>query len=448
MPDTRPDPSSPPPRADVGRPVSSAAAAAAVQAAAKAAFDPATGRAAPELAPIVAEHLKRCEWDAIAALAPRLPPTLTPPWLWLADEVAFALSRLRRTDAAAALVERAYLLEPTHRRAACLAYIYYDVLLATRRPPRRGETAPQRDREADRRQFEAWMKQALRFEPDSIKDLYRLGVYEAQVQSQHDAPALRAFERAINAYRTLPAPRRASRPDLFKPYVRALYAGARSAFRLRRYPDARRLCFACIREDERTGRVEPVHKLFLAGKICAAQGQLDHAERALRLALDAKGPPRRDFVFAALADVARRAGRVDDAAAWIERHLEPHRRAASAWRLLGDIRAAQGRAREAAVAWENALRRDHSGRHFTLTRLGDLARAAGDAGAAARHYEQALVFRRRHYLSEHVPALAGLLALAEARGDAPAAVELERRIGAARPGRCDEPPDDLPDAVA
>jgi tetratricopeptide (TPR) repeat protein len=390
-------------------------------------FDPTAAREAIE------RHRQRNEWEPIAALGRHLPAELTVEWLWLADEVAFALSRLQRTEPAAALLERAFALEPTARRASSLAYVYYDILLATRRPPRRGEHRPPRDRERDRQAFTHWMQRALELAPDDIKNLYRLGVFEAQVQSRRDVAALRAFERAIAVYRALPPARRAARPDLHKPYVRSLYAAGRSALRLGRLADARRHSFACIREDERTDHVAPLHKLFLAGKVCLEQGQYDHAERAFRLALDGKGPPGRDFVYPALAEVARRAGRLDDAVTWIDRYLEPHRRSAAAWRLLGDIRLAQGKTAEARVAWENALRRDRGGRHLTLTRLGELARASGDAREARRCYEQAAAFRRRQYLSEHLPALRGLLALAEAEPDAARVAELQRLIAGAAP---------------
>jgi len=189
--------------------------------------------------------------------------------------------------------------------------------------------------------------------------------------------------------------------------------------------------------------VAPLHKLFLAGKVCLAQDQLDHAERAFRLALDAKGPPGRDFVYPALAEVARRAGRLDDAAAWIERYIEPHRRSAAAWRLLGDIRLAQGQTAAARNAWENALKRDHGGRHLTLTRLGDLARASGNSKEARRCYEQATAFRRRHYLSEHLPALQGLLALAIDEHDEARVTELRKLIAKTDPH--DEDPVPLPE---
>jgi tetratricopeptide (TPR) repeat protein len=253
--------------------------------------------------------------------------------------------------------------------------------------------------------------------PDSVRDLYRLGVFEAQIENLHDAVALRAFLRAIAAWRSSSTQERWPQPAQFKPYVRSLYAGARSALRLGRLGEARKLAFACIREDRDTDHVEPLHKLFLAGRVCAAQGQLDHAERAFRLALDAHGPPERGYVFAALADLARRSGRLDEATAWIERHLPAHRRTASQWRLLGDIRRDLGRAEEAMAAYQNALRRDRLGRHLTLVRIGEIHRAAERLDEAERAYDQALTFRQRRHLSEDAAALQGLLAIAERRRD-------------------------------
>jgi tetratricopeptide (TPR) repeat protein len=375
------------------------------------------------------EHKQKRRWVEIASAADCIPADLSGHWLRIADEVAFALGQLRRTDEAAALFERAFAAEPTHRRASALAYLYYSALLGGRGPGKKN-AGPCRDREADLRAFTRWMHEALERDPGSIKDLYRLGVFEAQVQSCHDAPALRAFERAVDLYRVLPGDVRERRHDLFKPYVKCLYAGARSALRLGRLQSARKLIFACIREDERTDHVEPVHKLLMAGKVCAAQGQLDHAERAFRLALDARGPGSRDYVYSALAGLAARAGRFDEAAAWIEQHLPPHRRPASIWRLLGDIRRAAGKNEEARTAYENALRRDRVGRHLTLVRLGQLHLEAERNDRAERAFEEANTFRRRRYLSDHVPALQGLLAVARVRGDARRVAELQRAITA------------------
>jgi|GEM_PF-615119 len=408
-----------------------------------------------DLVATASDNRRRCRWEETARLATALPVELTREWLAPADEIAFSLGRLRRTDDAARLLERAFALEPTARRASALAYLYYEALMPTRvrqpeagapegrRGPRRrdgharghaGAPRPARDREADRAAFTRWITEALRLQPESIKDLYRLGVFEAQIMTQHDVAALRAFNRAIDVYRALPAAARAARPDLHKPYIKCLYAGARSALRLGRVLDARRLCFACIREDSDSNHIEPVFRYFLAGRICAAQGQADHAERAFRLALDAAGPPERAYVHTALAGLALGAGRLDDAAAWIERHVQPHRRSAAAWRLLGDVRRARAQHQEALVAYENALRHDRAGRHLTLVRVGDVHRAAGRMDQAERAYEQAATFRRLTYLSEDAAALDGLLAVATARGDT-ARIETLRGLLASLPPR-------------
>lgn len=381
----------------------------------------------------IREHMKHKRWAEIAALRENVPTPFGSEWLEAVDEIAFALGQLGSTDEAASLLQQTFAQEPTRRRASALAYLYYAALFASRRPPRRGEERPARNREADRQAFTRWMQEALRLEPDSIKDLYRLGEFEAQVQSRRDAAALRAFQRAIAAYRALPPEVRARRHDLFKPYVRSLYAAARSAFRLGRLVEARQLAFSCIREDEQSHHVQPMFKLLLAGKICAAQGQLEHAERAFRLALDAPGPRDRDYVYGALADLARRQGRLEDAEAWIQRHVPAHRRSASLWRILGDVRRERGQPEQALHAYQNALQRDRSGRHLTLVRIGDLHREAGRPREAARAYEQGRTFRRRRYLSDDPGALQGLLALAEAQGDAARANELRKALAAVRP---------------
>jgi len=374
--------------------------------------------------------MAKAAWDELAGLGARLPQTLDRHWLSFADSVSFALGQLHRTDEAAALLERAWAVEPTHRRASSLAWLYYSALMRQKRPPRRDEPREPRDREADRRAFTRWIREALSFDPRSVKDLYRLGIYESQIESRRDAAALRAFLRAIRAYRALPLEVRRCRHDLRKPYIRALYGAARSSLRLGRAGDARGFIYICIREDRETHHVEPLHKLFLAGKACTESKRWDEAERAFRLALDAKGPPARDFVYGGLAKLELLRGRLDDARAWVENHVPPPRRSAVLWRLLGDIHARAGRVEEARSAWNNALLKDRGGRHLTLVRLAQLDLAAGRLKDAERQFEKALEFRRRHYVSDDPPALRGLLQAAEARGDAPRAAELRQRLEA------------------
>lgn len=374
--------------------------------------------------------MAKSAWDDLAALGSRVPGTLDRGWLSLADSVSFALGQLHRTDEAAALLERAWAVEPTHRRASSLAWLYYSALMRQNRPPRKGEPREERDREADRAAFGRWIREALALEPDSIKDLYRLGIYESQIESRRDVAALRAFLRAVRAYRALPPEVRERRHDLRKPYVRALYGAARSSLRLGRPRDARGFIYTCIREDRDTDHVEPLHKLFLAGKACTELKRWDEAERAFRLALDAKGPPQRDFVFGALAKLELLRGRLEEARAWIDGRVPPHRRSAVLWRLLGDIHARGGRVAEARAAWNAALLKDRAGRHLTLVRLGRLELAAGKPREAERSFEKALEFRRRRYVSDDPAALRGLIQLAELRGDAARLEELRGRLEA------------------
>lgn len=351
----------------------------------------------------------RKDWDALATLGERLPGEVSGPWLALADDVALALGQRQRFPEAIRLLEKTWAAEPTHRRAAALAYLHYSALM------QRGRDRPQA-REPLREGFRRWIGEALRLRPGSVKDLYRLGVFEAQVESQRDKVALRAFLGAIRSYHEMPAEERERRHDLRKYYVKSLYAGGRSALRLRNTGLARRLSFECIRADRDGRYVDPVHSLGLAGKVCLANGELDHAERAFRLALDARGPARRDYLYGFLAETCRRRGALEDACRWIEAHVRPERRSAWLWRLLGDIRRDRADLDGALSAYESALRRDRSGRHLTLTRIGDIHRSRQRWKQAERAYRQALEFRRRRYLSDHREALEGLDAVLGARG--------------------------------
>jgi hypothetical protein len=444
----------------------------------------------PEMLMQNALKLKQAnQWEALIKLADVFPAQLEGAWLRLADEVAFAFGHLGMTEEAAALYTATFSVEPTHRRASALAYVYYIALMQNssrngkannrrngktnnRRngktnnerhgKPNKGHDKPKaessagggnhagvgnqvrdestgkvrdnekgnarRDQEDKREAFRRWIGEALQRKPDSVKDLYRLGVYEAQIQSRHDVQASRIFRKAISTYRGLKQAARDKRHDLFKPYVRSLYGAARSAFRLQRFEEAKHWIFTCLREDEQTNHVAPLFKLFMAGKVCAALDMRADAERAFRLALDAEGPKRRSYVFSALAKLALRDDRPNDAAAWIEQNIKSHRRSAAEWRLLGDIERKLADDDAARSAYENALKKDFVGRHLTLVRLGNLHLEAKRPGKARRCFERANKFRKRKYLSQDLDALNGLLQVADIQGDVEKAAELKGRI--------------------
>lgn len=361
--------------------------------------------------------LRAGDLEAIAALAAELPAELDPSLLRVADEVAFALGRLHRHDEAISVLERAYAVAPTWRRASGLAWHHYS---AAMREPRRVRPA-QRAQRAERREtlrrgFRRWIAEALRLDPQSVKDLYRLGLWEAQLESAHDKVALRAFLGAIRAYRELDPQTRVRRHDLHRFHVCSLYAGARSALRLEKNDLARRLAFECVRANRTRQAIAWVHVHDLAGRACLARGELDDAERAFRLALGADGPPRRDHVHVRMAEVLRRRGDVAGACAWIEQHIRPERRACWVWRALGDLRLQAGRTDDALAAYHAALEGDRGGRHLTLTRIGLVHEAAGRLRKAERAFADAVEAARRTWSKEHVPALRGLARVQGQRG--------------------------------
>ncbi len=358
-----------------------------------------------------AELKRQNDWKALARLAAELPADWDREWLPVADAVAFALGQLGEFVAARAILLRAYEIEADHGRASALAYLHYDALL---RHKNRRPRLP--DPESYRKGFERWITEALRHRPDSVVDRYRLGVYLSSIQTRKDVPALAAFRDAIRLFERLPAEQRRSHRH-WKTYIRALYAAARSAYRLGRFVEARRYVFRCIRLDRERHHQKPVFKLFLAAKVLVAEGRLDDAKRALRLAVDAPHDGARDFVYALLAEVALAQGRLDDAAGWIELNVPAHLRKSYVWRLLGDIEARRGRPDRALKLYKSSLLKDHCGRHKTLLRIGKLHHDAGRLADARRAYEQAADFRRRRYLSEDAEALQALATVCEAQND-------------------------------
>ncbi len=105
-----------------------------------------------------------------------------------------------------------------------------------------------------------------------------------------------------------------------------------------------------------------------------------------------------------------------------------------------------GQPDQALAAFETALERDRKGRHLTLTQIGEIHLAAGRTGKARRAFEAALRFRRKHYQSEHEPALEGLLRAEEMAGRQAAANEARlrlREVRARRRGGAAAGPDEI-----
>lgn len=359
-------------------------------------------------------------WKAIAAWLPRLRRPFVGREAALAEEIAFALGQMRKWDEAIQLTEELYALAPSHKLASSLAYLHYAALMDLDARPRDGSAAKPEGaalsarRDSLRDGFRRWMDDALNRRPTSVKDLYRLGIFEARLCAGHDRAALRAFLAAIHSYEQGRS-RGTAAVDLRVPYVRSLYAGARSALRIGDAKVARRLSFTCIREDEERNLIEPVFKLGQGARVCLVSGDLEAAERGARLALGAPGPPARDYLYGLLAEITLRRGDLVGAEAWIDVHVPAERRTPALWRLQGDIRFAAGRLDEARAAFRSSLLRDRAGRHLTLVRLGRLDLAAGRLADAARAFEDARAFRRRTYMSDDPDAVAALAMLAEQR---------------------------------
>jgi serine/threonine-protein kinase len=152
--------------------------------------------------------------------------------------------------------------------------------------------------------------------------------------------------------------------------------------------------------------------LIERGRILAAQGEFDAAERDLREAL-ALAPQRRDGIELRLAEVLSERGRLPDARALAEAALERARggdpegekRALAA---LGGIRFRSGDLDGAAAALREALalRRARDGETHTQTAaaehdLGVVVLQQGDAKAAADLFAQAMATRRTLLGPEH-----------------------------------------------
>lgn len=370
-------------------------------------------------------------WSELAAMAHQLSRPLTVDMLGACDTVAFGLSQAKRFAESFALYEEAFALMPTYRRASALAYVAYASLFARARPrTNEAELMPIDDA---KRAFRKYIARALELRPGSVKDLYRLGMFEAQLESAHDEKALRAFAAAVASFEAMGPAEQARRGDLRKAYHRALYAAARSALRRRKPLLARRLVFRCLRSDAHTHDVAPLFALSLAGKVLLETTELDAAERAFTAAEKAEGPRERDFVFLGLARVAKARGDLDAARAHIERNVRPERRTPPLWRELGGLLLAQGELGAAEHALEHALRNDREAKHVTLSMLGRVREKRADLKGAERAYREALELRARKHHVDDVTALEGLARVLEARGHTPEAEATRARLAKAMP---------------
>ena len=384
---------------------------------------PAAGRSANEVVREAAACKKREDWEALGKLADEIPEVPTPSWLDALDSIAFGLGKLGHWEQARRVAEAAFALEPTAWRASAIAYFHYDALFA-----HKGRQVRLDEPEVWRRGFEGWTGEALRLNPESIVDWYRLGQYYASILSAKDVKALECFRGVFRLWRRISEGEQNSSNRNFKNYIRSLYGAARSAYRLKRYDEARGWIFDCIRQDRERNHMDSVFKYFAAGRVLAAQGSLVDAERALRLALEGKYNGDRDFVYGLLAEVALRQGRIGDAVDWIAGNVRPHRRKSYLWRLLGEAEEKRGNTREALAHYRSSLLKDRMGRHKTLLKMGQIHEGRGDFVQARRSYDEASSFRAKKFQREDGDALQALARLCERMNDLEGARRALRRM--------------------
>lgn len=377
-----------------------------------------------QLAELAAQAFARCAWDDILRAAKGVPFDATGPRGRFFDAVCFALSQRQRLAEAIALA-RQLQAAPNRRRNVSLAYVLYQALQS------RSDVAGE-SREALKREFLAVCGRILTDDPAHVTTLYRLGTFFAEIESARDKKALEIYQRAISVYEAMDPRVRQLRHTFFKPYVKSLYGAARSALRLRQYAFAERLISRCLRVDAEANHIAPVFKLYLAGTILLARGQLARAEKGLRLAAEAEGPKDRAFVHARLARALAAQKNVDGAIAWLDRHAPPHRRPSWVWTQVGDFEASRGRRDAARRAWEAALRNNKSAKHVVLRRLGELALDEGKPAEARRRFQDALDWLRKRHQALDLRLLEGLLRCARLANDTAEVARLRLELARAR----------------
>lgn len=339
----------------------------------------------------------------------------------IADVVVFALSQLGRRADALALNDLLLAQRATTMRVSSKAWLLYDALLS-------GEGLPGlRRSELDRRFLEA-IEAHIAAERFPVVPHYRRGLYFAEVCGAQDRRALADFTMAIATYDGMSISDKLERHALEKPWIKSLYAGARCALRLREATLSRALAARCLKADAGRDHIAPVFKLYAAAEACAGCGDSARAERGLRMALEAEGPPDRAFISAALARVVAAQGRLDDAIAWIEQ-VRVERRPPWIWRRLGELHLRANHVDEAIRCLRTALHRDRHGRHRTLILLGQIYLSRGEHGHARGVFLEALRLRRKRDQVVDEEARRGLQRVLAARGEPSSAHDVKVLLG-------------------
>lgn len=371
----------------------------------------------------------RCAWEEIVRafypLEQKRPEIIEcPQRVSIMQELAFALSQLKRFSEAIAILLKCHELDPqNYQVAASLGFNYYDALMSDK--AREIRLAGDKARYVE--EAEKWFLLAEELYPSTVVDYYRHGMLYHHILERKDQKACPLFEKAVANWEALSPEEQEKRHKDHKNYIKALYHLAKARMRLGRYAEAEEAVRQCIEKDKNTDHEEPVHKFYLLGRILLEARKEEEALAHLKTAAHMRTKKPKDYVYYTLATCLVRLERWEEALDWLDkippRFLKPHMK-----RLMGWIYYRLGAMEKAGSFLDQALREDNKGCHRTLVLMGQIFEDLGNLEKALECFKQANEFKRKEFLTDYEEALLGEARCLSKLGQKEEAVEAYRRV--------------------
>lgn len=321
------------------------------------------------------------------------------PILWA--ETAFALTQLKRYDAALELAKRCVQECPEDVHAhARLAYVAYDSLYAAKN---RELLLHPEERKARIELAHKHFAKAQTLRPESVTQFYRQGMLYKAIQSKPDR-ALPLFRTAVKNWDALNDKQKKARHQERKNAVKALYQWASCLLMLGNAKEALKVLSRCLEEDQASQYLSTVHKYFALGKVHFAAGNYEEAAKALDFAAVQADAADHDYVFELRARTALAHNKPQEAQKVLEKIPAGRRRPYVLW-TEADILAAQGRLEQAKGVLKRAAEKDRRGRHKALVRLAKIAFRQNAPEECLKWAREANAFCRQTYQNPHDEAL-------------------------------------------
>ncbi|MGQ9485648.1 MAG: tetratricopeptide repeat protein [Desulfosoma sp.] len=317
------------------------------------------------------------------------------PSLW--GETAFALTQLKKYDAALELAKRCVQECPEdHHAHARLAYVLYDSLYAAKN---REILLHPEERKARIELAHKHFAKAQTLRPDNVTQFYRQGMLYKAMQNKPER-ALPLFRTAVKNWDALSQQQKEARHQERKNAVKALYQWASCLLTLGNAKEALEVLSRCLEEDQPSQYLSMVHKYFALGKVHYAAGNYEEAGKALDFAAVHANAEDHDYVFELRARTALAQNKPQEAQKFLEKIPAGRRRPYVLW-TEADILAAQGRLEQAKGVLKRAAERDRRGRHKALVRLAKIAFRQNDLEECLKWAREANAFCRQTYQNPH-----------------------------------------------